>query len=134
MKIKTRYFADEVYTAENENKNTLTIDMREPDKKDNMSPMEIVLSALCACVAVEVVGMIKKRRKTVSDLIIDAEGERREYAPRSFTHITLKFTLVSPDANNEEMHKVTTLAAEKYCSVGSSLNAEISIKTNVIQP
>lgn len=134
MKITTRYFDDEVFTSENVNSNTATIDMRSSDVKKNMSPMELLLSALSACVAVEVVSMIKKRRKTVSDLVISAEGERREQPPKAFTTIKLHFTLVSPDANNEELYKVTKLGLESYCSVASSLKAPVSFTTEVIKP
>lgn len=134
MKITTRYFDDEVFSSENTNSNTLTVDMRNAEVKKNMSPMELVLSALSACVAVEVVSMIKKRRKTVSDLIIIAEGERRENPPRSFTDIKLHFTLVSPDANNDELYKVTKLGLEGYCSVASSLKAPVSFTTEVVKP
>lgn len=134
MKITTRYFEDEVYTSQNENNNTATIDMRKAEVKQNLSPVELVLAALSSCVAVEVVSMIKKRRKTVSDLIITAEGDRREEHPRALTDIRLKFSLVSPDANHEELYKVTQLSLESYCSVKSSLTAPVSFTTEVIRP
>ena len=134
MKTTTQYFDDEVFIAQNENKNTVTIDMRKPEVKENLSPMEMVLSALSACVAVEVVSMIKKRRKTVSDLIITADGDRRAEHPKYFTDIRLHFTLISPDATNEELYKVTQLGLESYCSVRSSLNANVTFTTEVRKP
>lgn len=134
MKITTRYFEDEVFTSQNENNNTATIDMRKAEVKQNLSPVELVLAALSSCVAVEVVSMIKKRRKTVSDLIITAEGDRRTDPPKALTDIRLKFTLVSPDANNDELYKVTQLSLESYCSVKSSLTAPVSFTTEVVRP
>lgn len=134
MKITTRYFEDEIFTSQNETNNTATIDMRNAEVKQNLSPVELVLAALSACVAVEVVSMIKKRRKTVSDLVITAEGDRREKPPRALTDIRMKFTLVSPDANNDELYKVTQLSLESYCSVKSSLTASVSFTTEVIRP
>jgi putative redox protein len=134
MKVTTRYFEDEVFTSQNENNNTATIDMRKAEVKQNLSPVELVLAALSSCVAVEVVSMIKKRRKTVSDLVIIAEGDRREEHPRALTDIRLRFTLVSPDATNEELYKVTQLGLESYCSVRSSLTAPVSFTTEVIRP
>ena len=134
MKITTRYFDDEVFTSENENKNTITVDMRKAEDKTSFSPVEMLCSALAACVAVEIVSMVKKRRKTVSDLIAITEAERRTDHPRAIISAKLHFTLVSPDANDEELHKIVKLALENYCSVGSSLKAPVSFTSRVERP
>ena len=134
MIITTEYIEDELFQSRNEQNLITTIDMRPAEKKSNMSPVELLLSALASCVAVEVVSMIKKRRKTVTNLIINSEGDRNELPPRYFKKIRLHFKLISPDANNEELQKVLKLAVEKYCSVGSSLKSEISYTSEVVSP
>ncbi|MBL3655495.1 OsmC family protein [Fulvivirga sediminis] len=132
MKITTKYISDYEYEASTEEGQKVKIDMKDSGKTDQ-SPMQLVLSALTGCIAVEIALVIKKRRKTLIDLIIEAEGTRREEAPKYFTNIHLLFTLVSPDANNEELYKATKLSLEKYCSVASSLNADITFDTKVIE-
>lgn len=134
MKITTRYFDDEVFNSENENGNTITVDMRNAEEKSSFSPVEMVLSALSSCVAVEVVSMIKKRRKTLADLIVTTDAKRRETHPRAITEATLHFILVSPDANDDELYKIIKLALENYCSVGSSLKAIVSFTSRVERP
>ncbi len=131
MKILTKFIEDEVYESVNENGNTVRIDMRQPSVKLNQSPVEILLSALNACAAVDVVLMLRKKRKTVTDLTIEAEGTRNEEPPRYFKKIHCKFVLISPDTTEEDLYKVTKLAIEKYCSVASSLKSEISFSTEV---
>ena len=130
MKITTKYLSDHEYEAFNASGNNVFIDMKD-EGKTGQSPMEMILSALCGCVAVEVAQMIKKRRKHVGDLTITAEGIRKEDHPRGFTQIKIIFTLKSSDANNEELEKVTRLSLEKYCSVAESLKADISFETNI---
>ena len=130
MKITTHYKTDYEYTSVNEAGHSVNIDMREGDK-EHLGPMEMVMSALAGCVGVEVALMIKKRRKTLVDLKIVGEGKRRPTPPRSYTDITLKFILVSPDASVEELTKVATLSLEKYCSVADSLKADISVECEV---
>ena len=134
MLITTEYVEDELFQSRNEQNIFHKVDMRPPEKKSGLTPMEMLLSALSSCIAVEVVSMIKKRRKTVDNLIITAEGDRNEEPPRYFKKIRLHFKLISPDANNEELAKATKLAEEKYCSVGSSLKSEISFTTEVERP
>lgn len=130
--ITTKYISDYEYEATNEQGIKARIDMKATGKQDQ-SPMELVLSALSSCVAVEVALMMQKRKKTVTDFVIEAEGTRQEEAPKFFTDIHLKFILTSPDANNEEFYKVTKLSLEKYCSVASSLKADITFETEVIK-
>ena len=79
-------------------------------------------------------GSLKKRRKTVTGLTVDADGTRRDENPRSFTHITLTFILESPDATQEEFEKMAHLAATKYCSVAGTLNSEIDHKYVLKRP
>lgn len=107
--------------------------MKDSDKTD-MSPMQLLLSALTACVAVEVALMLKKRRKTVADLDIEAEGTRNDKDPKYFTAIHLKFILTSPDAKVEELEKVAKLGLDNYCSVGSSLKADITLSCEMVRP
>ena len=75
--------------------------------------------------------MMKKKRKTVTDFIVEVEGERNEGVPAFYTDIHLKFILVSPDAKDEEFAKVVALSVEKYCSVASSLKSNITFSSEV---
>jgi putative redox protein len=131
--IVTNYITDYRYTSTNDAGHTTEIDMRTGDKT-HLGPMEMVLSALSGCVAVEVAIMVKKRRKTLVDLQIKAEGTRRETPPRSYTDITLTFILTSPDATLEELTKIATLSLEKYCSVADSLKAPIALNCEIVRP
>lgn len=130
MKISTKYISDHEYESTNELGNKVFVDMKD-ENKTGQSPMELLLSALCGCVAVEVSQMIKKRRKQLNDLTIETTGQRKDEHPKGFTHIHMKFILDSPDAKKEELDKVTKLALDKYCSVAESLKANIEFETEI---
>ncbi|MGB3468279.1 MAG: OsmC family protein [Cyclobacteriaceae bacterium] len=127
MKISLKYLEDKLYEATNETGNSIKIDMKDPDEKQYQSPMQLLLSATVACAAVDIVSMIKKKRKTFVDLEAEISGFRREDHPRKFTTINIKYTLTSPDTSQEELHKVVSLAVEKYCSVAVSLDGAINL-------
>lgn len=131
MKITTQYLSDYEYKATTENGHSVTIDMKS-EGKTLQSPMELVLSALSGCIAVEIALMIKKRRKKLVDLHIEANGLRKENTPKSFTGIELHFILTSPDATLEELERIAALGLEKYCSVADSLKAPITYKCSII--
>jgi putative redox protein len=131
--IVTQYISDYEYTSTNGKGHTVQIDMREGDKT-HMGPMEMVLSALSGCVAVEVALLLKKRRKQLVDMKIIGTGNRRTTPPRSYTDITLNFVVTSPDATLEELTKIATLSLEKYCSVADSLKAPIAVLCEIVRP
>ena len=124
MKIDLKYKGDEEFTSTNQNGNDVAIDMRAAELKQHQSPTELLLSAVGACAAVEIVSMVKKRRKTFVDLHAEISGERRDEYPRGFTKIHLKYIITSPDLTDEEAQRIVDLATTKYCSVAGSLSAE----------
>ncbi|MEB2781196.1 OsmC family protein [Algoriphagus sp. C2-6-M1] len=129
--VTVRMKADHEYEAVNTQGNVVQIDMYDPLEKKAQSPMDILLSALGSCASVDAVLMLKKKRKTVTDLIVEVEGVRNEGIPSFFTDIQLKFILISPDAREEEFAKVVALSVEKYCSVASSLKANITFSSEI---
>lgn len=134
MKIVTRMVEDELYEATNKYGNKVMIDMREQGVKQGQSPVEVLLSSLAACGAIDIVVMLKKRKKQVVEFQIETEATRNAEAPRWLTTIHCKYIVTSPDVTEEELFKVARLSLEKYCSVASSLKSEITHSVQVIRP
>lgn len=134
MKITTRMIEEELYESVTADGIIDTIDMRALPAKKSMSPVESLLSALAACGAVDIVVMLRKRRKEVQSFTIETEGVRRDVPPRSFTSIHCKYIIVSPDVTEDELNKTARLSLEKYCSVADSLKATITFSVEVKRP
>ncbi len=134
MNIKLSYQGDQEFIGANENGNEVNVDMRATDQKEGLSPTELLLSALAGCASVEVVSMIKKRRKEFIDLKVEVEGDRRDEHPRGFTKIHLKFMITSSDLSEEEAERIVHLSATKYCSVAGSLSADQSHSFEIVRP
>ena len=118
------YVNDEKYELTNESGNSLLVDMYSQEKKQHLSPMEILLSALTSCAAVEIVSMIKKRRRDFKDIKALTSGQRAENAPRYFKIIDIKYLIYSSDLTNDEANRFITLSIEKYCSVGATIRTD----------
>lgn len=134
MKSITRMIEDEVYVASNEYGHEVTIDMRGKDIKKYQSPVELLLSSLGACGAVDITIMLKKRKKTILEFITETEGTRRDEPPRSFTKLHCHYRVTSPDVTEEELLKIAKLSLEKYCSVADSLKATVTCSVEVVRP
>ena len=71
-------------------------------EKSANSPVELVLIALCACTASDVVGILRKKREPFTSLEVRATGERAETFPKVFTSIRLTYRVggnVTPQSN-----------------------------------
>lgn len=134
MKSTTRMVEDEVYIATNELGHEVSIDMRSAEVKQNQSPVELLLSAIGACGAVDIAIMLKKRKKTILDFETETNGDRREEHPRSFTKINCHYKIKSPDITEAELEKVAKLSLEKYCSVAASLKTTVTFSVEVVRP
>lgn len=124
---------DEVYEATSESGNTVRVDMQQTELRKGQSPTELLLSAVAGCGAVDIVVILKKRKKTINDFVIETTGIRREETPRRFTTIHCKYIVKSPDVTEEELDKVAALSLEKYCSVAATLNCKVTYSVEVLR-
>ena len=85
------------------------------------TPMEVMLQALGGCTAMDVLSMIRKRRKTVDSFNIYLEAERAEEHPKVYTNVKLVYELISPDSKIEELDHAVNLSQEKYCGISAML-------------
>ena len=127
VNVSMSYLNDEKFQVLNESGNKLTIDMYEKDKKENLSPMELLLSAVTTCAAVEIVSMIKKRRREFRDLKAESSGIRAETHPMYYKKINIKYIIYSKDLQDSEADRFISLALTKYCSVGSSIRIDTEV-------
>ena len=136
QKIKLFHKAEKEYWAENESGNKTEIDMLAKEEKSAMSPMELLLSGVVSCAAVDIVSMIKKRRKSFIDIKGEVIGDRRDEQPRKFTSIHVHYDITSPDLTEEEAERIVSLATTKYCSVAATINESTTITHdfNIVRP
>ncbi len=94
---------------------------------DGPSPMEMVLTALCACTSVDVVSILAKKRQKLQTLTVQAEAEQAPEAPRVFTKITVRYR-VSGALDRKAVEDAVALSKGKYCSVSLMLERAAAIE------
>jgi putative redox protein len=90
------------------------------------SPMEAVLTALCACTSVDVVSILQKKREPLTSLIVFAEAEQAPAPPRTFTHIRLTYR-IGGNVSKKAAEDAVSLSKNKYCSVSKMLEKSATI-------
>jgi putative redox protein len=128
MKILMDYINDNTFKTQNQSNNEILIDMCDPKEKKHLSPMELLLSAITSCAAVEIVSMIKKRKRNFKNIKAETSGVRVDESPRYFSSINIKYIIFSKDLTENEAERYISLSLEKYCSVGATLNEKTQIK------
>jgi putative redox protein len=96
--------------------------------KTGMNPMEVLLNAVGACAAFDIVEMIEKRRLELTSYRIELEGKRADTTPAYYTHINARHFFNAPGLDQKTAERFVDLGMNKYCSVAASLKAEISFE------
>lgn len=92
-----------------------------------MRPMELLLSALASCAAMDVVHILRKQRQDLQHLAIKIEGERTDGVPAPYRRIKLVFQARGV-VDDHKLQRAVQLGVEKYCSVGASLDPNIEVR------
>lgn len=100
----------------------------EDHAKTGMNPMEVLLNALGACAAFDVVEMIRKRRLDLLSYRLELEGDRADGMPAYYTDIRIRHVIDAPGLAQKMAERFVDLATNKYCSVAASLNATITFE------
>lgn len=130
MKITLNRIDDQLhFEGQNEEGNTVSIDggVAIGGTGKGMSPMQLLLTSVAACASFDVSLILKKQKQNVTELRVDASGERpSEGQVKPFKSIHLHFVLSGTPEENK-VQRAVELAVEKYCSVAASLDPEIKI-------
>lgn len=97
-------------------------------------PMQLLLSALGSCSAIDMIAILKKQKQTIRQFKITVEGEREEgKIPSLWKAIKISFIIQGVDKDKAE--KAAFLSMDKYCSVAETLRrggTAITYEINVI--
>lgn len=98
------------------------------------SPMQLVLSAIGGCSAIDIILILKKQKQRIDSFSISVNAEREDVKDGAavFKKIHLVFSL-SGEVDQEKAQRAADLSMTKYCSVAKMLEktAEITYEVEV---
>lgn len=100
-----------------------------PDEGIGIKPSELLLIALAACSAVDVVEILAKKRMTLSHLEISSSAEQDQDPPWTFRKIHLNYKIGGKNLTEKAVAQAIQLSEEKYCSVAATIRATAQITT-----
>ena len=111
------------------------------DRASNSAPgpMEMLLVALGACTATDVVSILAKKRQHLESLEIVISGERASSPPTVWVKLELLYRLRGRNASGgpldeKAVRDAIALSKDKYCSVSATLakSAHISFRHEIL--
>ena len=88
-----------------------------------LSPVETVAVSLAACSAMDVVGILEKKRQQVSRYAIRVEALQRDEYPQILTWVDVVHEVEGPGVEEAAVRRAIELSATKYCPVNAMLSA-----------
>lgn len=137
MKIELKRLNDAFHMeAVNEQGNKVEIDGSPVIGGGNlgMRPMQMVLSALGGCSAIDIINLLRKQRQPLEDFQVTVEAEREaDKVPSLFTKIHVHYKLKG-DLKPKKVEKAVQRSMEQLCSVKMILDetAEVSWSYEIV--
>ncbi len=87
------------------------------------SPVESVVAALAACSAMDVIGILEKKRQVISSYTIEVRAEQRDEYPQVLTLVELVHVFDGTVVLERAVRRAIELSATKYCPVNAMLSS-----------
>jgi putative redox protein len=134
QKASVEWIGEERFVATSPSGHAITIDS---DRASNKAPgpMELVLMALGACTATDVVSILKKKRQKLESLEVICSGERATEPPTVWIKLEILYRLRGV-LDEAAVKRAIELSEQKYCSVSAMLQktAKLSWRHEILPP
>jgi putative redox protein len=120
-----KWIGEQKFMATSPSGHTIMLDS---DRESNKAPgpMELVLMALGACTATDVVIVLEKKRQKLESLEVICSGERSKDPPTVWTKLEILYRLRGQLDDAAVKHAIQ-LSEDKYCSVAAMLRKTASL-------
>ncbi len=131
---KVQWIGEQKFIAVSPSGHALAMDS---DRKSNSGPgpMELLLMALGACTATDIVIILEKKRQRLDSLEVICSGERAADPPQVWTKLDILFRLRGK-LEGSGVKRAIELSEEKYCSVSATLkkSATLTWRYEILAP
>jgi putative redox protein len=95
---------------------------------DGFRPIELILTGLAGCMAMDVISILQKKKQEVIHFEVKAVADRAESHPKVFTRIELNFIITGKQVDPEAVDRAIELSETKYCPAHAMLGQVVPIE------
>jgi len=96
---------------------------------DGFRPMELVLTGLIGCTAMDVISILQKKQQQVTDFEVKAHAEKASSHPKVFTHILIEYIVSGHQIDPAAVDRAIELSITRYCPANAMLRQAVEIET-----
>ncbi len=128
-KATVRYAGDEFFIGTPPSGHAQAIDTK-GDRRAAPTPVEMLLVAVAACTAADVISILLKKRQDVTDYNVEIEGTRADDHPRKFIKFHINHIVHGRGVSAKAVEDAIELSDTKYCSVAATVRPTAEITTS----
>ncbi len=87
------------------------------------SPVESVVASLAACSAMDVIGILEKKRQVIDSYTVSVRAEQRDEYPQVLMRVELVHVVEGTVVLERAVRRAIELSATKYCPVSAMLSS-----------
>jgi putative redox protein len=123
------YAGDDFFVAVTPSGHAQVLDVK-GERSAASGPLELLLIALGACTAADVISVLRKKREHVTAYKVEVRAERREEHPRSFRRFEVRHILRGKGISEKAVQHAVQLSTDKYCGVAATVRPTAEIVTS----
>ena len=90
--------------------------------------MELVLTGLAGCTAMDVISILLKKRQDVTDFEVQVHADRASQRPKVFTQAVIEYIITGREIDETALQRSIELSAAAYCPAQAMLGKIMPIE------
>lgn len=127
---KITWFGGKQFVGVDSSKHAVVLSSQDEANGTGMKPSDLLLVALAGCTAMDVVGILQKKRQDLRGFEINVTGEQDEEPPWTFRRINLEYVVSGRGIKEKAVADAIRLSKEKYCSVSATVQGVAQVVTS----
>ncbi len=97
---------------------------------DGFRPMELILTGLVGCTAMDVISILRKKREDVTGFRVTAQAEQADKHPHVFTKIHIHYIVEGRQVKPASVERSIELSETRYCPAQAMLAQSVAITSS----
>jgi putative redox protein len=111
-------------------KRSVVMSSQDEENVIGVSPSEMLLLGLAGCSAYDVVGILEKKKATLTGLEVKVTAEQEADPPWPYRQIHLEYIVRGQGLTDKNVGDAIHLSESKYCSVAATIRPTAEITTS----
>lgn len=97
---------------------------------DGFRPMELILTGLIGCTAMDVISILRKKREDVTGFRVTAEAEQADQHPHVFTKVHIHYVVEGKQVKPASVERAIELSEDRYCPAQAMLKQTVELTSS----